>query len=175
MIASITDILYFHGLDSELSDAKRKFLQQFGNVTGQTYNYKDPEVLEFINPLFKGKDLSNTILIGSSFGGYLANSFSMLYDIPCLLFNPALASRSFDLDVSQPFDNMISSLSYIVLGKQDDVINCNDNAAFIADNLKGLKEICIEESLGHRIPIDIFEKHVSLFFEQINRNNSTQG
>ena len=86
------NILYFHGLDSSLTFKKRQVMELYGNVTAPTYDYQNPNVLAGIDRNFKYDE--NTVLIGSSFGGYLANFFSSKYDIPCLLFNPALAFRS---------------------------------------------------------------------------------
>jgi predicted esterase YcpF (UPF0227 family) len=118
---------------------------------------------------------ANTVLIGSSFGGYLANLFSMAYDLPCLLFNPALPYRSIDLNMKEPFDSNIQSLSYIVLGKLDDTIKCEDNLAFINKYFKGPKEIVVEQTMGHRIPVDIFERHTRQFFGVLDNKTLKPG
>lgn len=164
----MTDILYFHGLDSSLSDEKRNILNPFGNVIAPTFNYRDPKVLLGITDLFDDLDIETTVVIGSSFGGYLANIFSVSYDLPCLLFNPALANRSVDLALEMPLDKNILSLSYIVLGKKDDVIDYEDSLNFITEHFKGPKEVFIEEDMGHRVPVDIFEKHTRQFFKILN-------
>ena len=88
--------------------------------------------------------------------------------MPCLLFNPALVYRSVDLAQEKPLDNHILSLSYVVLGKQDDVINYKDSLDFISQHFKGPKEIVIDEHMGHRVPVDIFEKHTRQFFLTLN-------
>lgn len=168
MKQTINDILYFHGLDSFLSEEKRNILNLFGKVTAPTFNYRDPGVLPGITGLFNDLDMKSTAVIGSSFGGSLAYIYSVKYNIPCLLFNPALATRSVDLTLEKPLDRSNSNLSYIVLGKQDDVINYKDSLTFISQHFKGPKDIVIEEHLGHRIPIDIFEKHTTQFFEFLN-------
>ncbi len=157
-------ILYYHGLDSVLSNEKREILEMFGTVTAQHYNYRDEGVLANITETFDETKIDDTVVIGSSFGGYVAQMLAMAYGMPCLLFNPALSFRSIDTKLDIKFDTAPAQLSYIVLGRKDDVVNCADNLAFITSYIKEPKKICIEEEMEHRIPIDIFEKHVKQFF-----------
>ena len=163
-------IIYFHGLDSSLSIEKRTVLQQYGNVTGPRFDYRKQSVLNNIIEMFEDIDMKNRVLIGSSFGGYLANLFSLYLDIPCLLFNPALAFRSFDLEIPKPESLFMQSLSYIVLGKKDEIINADANLHFIEENFKGPTKIMIEENMGHRIPVKNFEKHINQFFQEMNKS-----
>ena len=158
------NIIYYHGMDSFLSDDKRSILEKFGKVSAPTYDYRKPEVLQSIADDFDDP-IEDTIVIGSSFGGYLANMFSIAYDVPCLLFNPALPYRSIDLDMDQPFDSAINSLSYFVIGKEDEIIKCEDNLRFIDKFVKGPKEVMVEYEMAHRVPVELFEKHVKNFFQ----------
>ena len=162
------DIIYFHGLDSSLNEEKRKALEGYGSVIAPTYDYRNPVVLENIEKTFKFSN--NTVLAGSSFGGYLANLFSTKYDIPCLLFNPALAVQSIagltKLDNKRESKN--NNLSYFVLGKQDTVVSAEASLLYIDKYIKGTKVITIEPNLEHRVPPDIFEKHLYLFFNMLN-------
>lgn len=163
------NIIYFHGLDSSLSYEKRIILNGYGKVTAHTYDYRQANIINSLNDLFDEIDTESTVLIGSSFGGYLANLYSSYYDIPCLLFNPALAYRSIDLAIQKPGRTFIKSLSYIVLGKNDEVINADANLHFIAANFHGPKKITIEENMGHRIPADIFAEHIERFFKELKK------
>ncbi len=113
--------------------------------------------------------MESTVFIGSSFGGYVANMLSAVYDMPCLVFNPALAYRTFDLELPKPFPTNITSLSYIVLGKKDIAIRFKDNLDFISELIKGPKKLLIENSMAHRIPVNIFEKHVEIFFRFLDK------
>ena len=158
------NILYFHGLDSSLTLKKKQIMEIYGNVTAPTYDYRDLKILEGINRDFEYDE--NTVLIGSSFGGYLANIFSAKYDIPCLLFNPALAFRSI-ADSEDEFENNITNLSYIVLGEKDTVTNAELNRAFINKYFAGPTEIVMEPKLKHRVPSAIFQKHVDSFFRKL--------
>ena len=127
------DILYFHGLDSSLSEAKRKILEKFGNVTAPTFNYRDGNYLNNILDFFDNEDMESTL--------------------------------------PKPFPNNIKSLSYIVLGKKDIVVRFKDNLDFISEHIKGPKKLLIQNSMAHRIPVDIFEKHVKLFFRILDKKN----
>lgn len=161
------NILYFHGLDSSLTLKKRQVMELYGNVIAPTYDYRNSNVLEGIEKNFKYD--KNTVLIGSSFGGYLANFFSSKYDIPCLLFNPALAFRSIAGIAGSEghLENDITNLSYIVLGQKDTVSHAEVNRAFINQYFKGPVEIVIEPNMKHRVTSVIFKKHVDRFFRQL--------
>ncbi len=167
MRKKLYNIKYFHGLDSFLSEEKRAILETFGKVTAPVFNYKEPGALQSINDSFD-EILPDTILIGSSFGGYIASVTSTAYDIPCLLFNPALKYREVEETLQEPFDPNIKSLSYIVLGRKDEIINCDENLSLIDKYYKAVTKVIIEENMSHRIPVDIFKKHVELFFKKLH-------
>lgn len=140
-------------------------MEVYGNVTAPTFDYRNPVILEGINTSFEYDE--NTILIGSSFGGYLAYEFSMHYDIPCLLFNPALVFRSIPglSGNAEAQENKITNLTYVVLGKKDTIINSSLNMAYVNRYIKGPSKIVTEEDMKHRIPLPIFQRHVKVFFE----------
>ncbi len=159
-------ILYFHGLDSFLSDDKKIILEKYGIVEAPVTNYREFNIYQFLDPLLK---TDATVVTGSSFGGYIGYTLAQQVNLPCLLFNPALIGRSINAEYVKGNEPAImTSLSYIVLGKKDEVINCAENFDYISKNVKGPKKIIIEETLAHRIPLDIFEKHVAKFFQILN-------
>ena len=158
------DIIYFHGLDSSLNEEKRQALKVYGNVKAPTYDYRNSAVLKDIEKTFTYSN--NTILVGSSFGGYLANLFSTKYDIPSLLFNPALAVQSIPglITLTNQKESNNKNLTYFVLGKKDTVVNAEASLVYINNYIKGTKAIAIEPNLEHRVPLQIFQKHLQLFF-----------
>ena len=166
------NILYFHGLESFLSDKKKNILEKFGTVTANRYKYRIPEVLSGIIETFDDNQSDNTVLIGSSFGGYVAHMLSVGYNIPCLLFNPALVYRSIDESLDITIDQEKVNYSYIVLGRKDEVINCDANLQFINTHIKESKKVIIEENMQHGIPVDVFEKHVQLFLKKLEQNDA---
>ena len=163
------DIIYFHGLDSSLNEEKREALEVYGIVTAPTYDYRNAAVLENIEKMFTYS--INTVLVGSSFGGYLANLFSTKYDIPSLLFNPALAVQSIPslITLNNQKESNNKSLTYFVLGKKDTVVDAAASLIYIDSYIKGTKEISIEPDLEHRVPLDIFQKHLQLFFSMLTQ------
>jgi uncharacterized protein len=166
----LQNIYYFHGFDGFLTNEKRKILEGFGNVIAPTYNYRDAQTLTQIKESFYEKDLNLAVFIGTSFGGYVANYLSSVYDKPNLLYNPALLFRTLKMGLDAPLASNLSSLSYFVLGEKDSLLSCHDNVRFINEYIKGPKEIVIEKEMGHHIPATIFEKHTALFFKSINSN-----
>ena len=164
-------IVYFHGLDSSLSDEKRKVMAPFGSIYAPTYDYRDANVLSAIADSFDELP-EYTVFIGSSFGGYQANIYSSLFDLPCLMFNPALKFRQVGKALDKLFPKDRLSISYVVLGKQDDVIDYKDTQKFINKHFKGYKEVYFEEEMGHRVPIDIFEEHIKNFFEYVDERRN---
>ena len=164
-------IIYFHGLDSFLTDEKKEVLRHFGTVTAPALDYRSGDVIKEISELFEDKE-TNNVLIGSSMGGYVAYQYSQIYQLPCLLFNPALPTRSIDLEIKLPSNRNKSGYMYAVLGKNDDVINYANNLEFINRNIHTPKNIITEESMGHRVPLHLFEKHVGLFFRHLNTQPS---
>ncbi len=167
------NIIYYHGLDSSLSQEKRAILEKFGKVIAPTYDYRKAGALEVIEANF-GAQPENTVLIGSSYGGFVAFKFSSTYDLPCLLFNPALPYRSIHNRETAPGSD-IKNATYIVLGKNDEVIKCDDNLNFISRHLNGPCEVSVENAMAHQVPKDVFEKHVSQFFRLLNKSDIKSG
>ena len=163
----LQNIYYFHGFDGFLTHEKRKILENFGNVIAPTYNYRDAQTLIQIKESFFEKDLDGSVFIGTSFGGYVANYLSTVYDKPNLLFNPALLFRMLKMGLDAPLTSSLQSLSYVVLGEKDRLLNYGDNVRFITDYFKGPTEIIIEKEMGHHIPPNIFDKQADNFFKMI--------
>lgn len=97
-------IYYYHGLDSFLSENKRKILEQHGNVIAIKYNYRAPGVLNELVDSFNVQNANECVVIGSSFGGHVAQMLSQSFNLPCLLFNPALAFRNIDNEMNVTFE-----------------------------------------------------------------------
>lgn len=162
------NIFYFHGLDGFLTHEKKVILESFGNVIAPTYNYRDPSTVTSIKNTFEATDLANTVFMGTSYGGFVASSLSVLHDKPVLLFNPALVLRTIPMGLDAPLTSNLQSLSFFVLGEKDKLLGWKDNFKFINEHVKGPKEIAVEREMGHHIPADVFSKYVSLFFEKIS-------
>ncbi len=170
-------ILYYHGLDSFLSNEKREILERFGSVKAPIFDYrciKGNLETELFDPDYI---LDIDIVIGSSLGGLVAYLASEGNNIPCLLFNPALYKNILDWDIVQTPDPFTAhsrnKLAYIVLGEKDDVVVFEDNRKYIEKYVHEPKQVIIEPHLLHQIPVDIFEKHVEQVFQHLNMSPSS--
>lgn len=161
------NILYFHGLDGSLNDEKRGVLEQHGKVFGPQIDYRASD--HTVNSLiieYQNKDID--VVIGNSMGGLAAYYVSLIYNTPCLIFNPALPYANI-------LQNMPKNLSarekylQVVLGRQDDVINAADNLSFLDDEIPDdlRSTIHILNHAGHQIPIGDFEAELGFFFNVI--------
>ena len=165
---SVETIFYFHGYNGYLTNEKREVLQQFGKVIAPTFNYGTAKTLPQIIDSFKDVDLQSAIFMGTSFGGYVISVLNEKYDIPGLLFNPALPYRiMIEPGREHHFEKKLDSLSYFVLGKQDKLVRCQDNLDYISKYVKGPKDIIINEDLGHSIPVMEFEMYTKRFLEKV--------
>ncbi|AWG22914.1 hypothetical protein FFWV33_15960 [Flavobacterium faecale] len=161
------NILYLHGLESKLSSQKRSVLERFGTVTAPDLDYyADPEIFLLLQSFTNSQSFD--VVIGSSMGGFMGYYFSNTYQIPALLFNPALPYRSVKQNIPTLDCSHSSSLLHFALGGQDDIIKANDNLKWIAENRLGRTDIkiSIHNQMGHQILLEVFEKEATEFFRQ---------
>lgn len=162
------NVLYLHGLESKLSEVKRAFLEQFGNVIAPDMDYKSNAAMyDFILELYKNQSID--CIIGSSMGGFMGYYVAMKLNVPALLFNPALPFRSLNQVVStdlQPQENQRFS---IVLGSQDETVPAVANLKYFSENLLPTVNytITIRPDLAHQIPLEIFEDECSVFLKSL--------
>lgn len=161
----IMNILYLHGLDSNLSIEKRRILKSFGTIIAPDLDYRlNPNMIKIL--FNKYADQKIDFIVGSSIGGFTGFYLSKLMQIPALLFNPALPYRTSVLQNIPIINDEHKHLLQIVIGSQDDVILAKDNLDFIFKQLpfKNDFRLHILKDLGHGIPLDIFDNEVNLFF-----------
>jgi hypothetical protein len=160
------NILYLHGLDSNLSDEKKFILEPFGNIIAPNLDYRaNPNMIETLYTEYKNQNID--AIIGSSMGGFAGFYLSKLMQIPALLFNPALPYRTSVLQNIPIINDDHNHLLQIVIGNQDDVILAKDNLNFIMKllPLKNNFRLHLLSELGHGIPLDVFESEVNSFFK----------
>jgi hypothetical protein len=150
----ITRVAFFHGLESQPRSQKNVVLDsEFDFVYAPSMNYHDPALFESVlADVLKNKV---DLLIGSSMGGWFAYCISTITGIPTLLFNPGLHSRSIDPVVRT--GDMAASHT-IILGNDDDIIVPRKSIDWLFE--KGVGCAVHYEKMGHRIPIDVFERWV---------------
>lgn len=160
------NIIYLHGLDSKLSDEKRKVLEGFGKVYSPDLNYyKDENAVQTV--LHFCSALQIDVVMGSSMGGFAGYHVSNALDTPALLFNPALLKRSVEQKV--PELESVNTFKHIVLGQIDDVISPNDTMNYLMKDLNSKTHLHLHlvPNLGHNIPVPFFQEEVAAFFRRL--------
>lgn len=155
-------ILYIHGLDSSPNEAKMAEIEKHGNAIGLHLNYR--EQVDAFQILSKTIEENNiTHIIGSSMGGYLGFYLAHKYQLPCLLFNPALSQRSVEVGVERLKQECPKRL--IVLGMKDEVVDPKETIDFLDSSpyVALEQEVIHNQNLEHQIPLDVFSKAVQYF------------
>lgn len=157
------NVVFLHGLESNNKGDKVNYLNKiFQNVYAPFLNYKE-ENFDYQDVLNKVKSFEADLIIGSSMGSYLAYALSNTLKKKCLLFNPAIHSRSIVIEFPFTIDNSVCKK--IVLGKFDTVINPQKTIKLLE---KYQDNYVIEYyNNGHRVPFDVFKIHIDNFVEQI--------
>lgn len=166
----MTKILYLHGLNSTLHPDRKAVLSKFStNIAAPDTDYEgNPNVLqEYVK-----KYADAEVIVGSSAGGLLGYYLSSLLDIPALLFNPALPFR--ESIPNLPKIRSRKQLLQVVIGAQDDVVNPQKSFAILqADTVfNSSLEIHWKNSMGHPLPIHIFEEECFCFFNKLSTKNT---
>jgi len=150
-------VLYLHGLESKQGGEKVSYLagKCFVHAPEMDYTRKDIfPMLTFLVEYYKPD-----LIIGSSMGGYTAYILGALYDMPVIIFNPALHSRSFTPNYPDYVMNLAAQNVKVVLGEDDTVIDPRLTLEYLKEYGGGTSSLLnIEEvkGMGHKIPLDIF-------------------
>ena len=148
----IKSVIYFHGLESKPGVIKVDFLdQEVDFLEAPTMDYTEEGVFEDWLDYVKNEEPD--LLIGSSMGGYFAMALSTHTGIPVLVFNPALHSRTIEIDGLGSGTEKLKGL--VVVGKNDEVINPGATIRMLSGDWNDL-DVIIEKEMGHRVPLDVF-------------------
>lgn len=143
-------IWYFHGLESSQGGPKVDFLETVADeVYAPAMVYKDPGLFE---QLFeKATSAPPDLIIGSSMGGYFADVLGSRIGCTVLLFNPALHSRSIEINLSY---GDTSYIRHFVVGAEDDVIDPKRTR----ETAGKYDSFTVIPNMGHRTPYEVFTK-----------------
>jgi uncharacterized protein len=161
------NILFLHGLESNLSPEKRIVLEQYGQVTAPDLDYRsNPDMIQTLYDAYKNQHPD--VIIGSSMGGFAAFHLTKHIKVPALLFNPALPIRSLGQHIPAT-ENTHDNLLQFVLGAKDDTVSSEENLKYIMTSVPRLHDIKIHiiHDLEHRIPLQVFEDEVASFFKAL--------
>ena len=156
-------ILYLHGLESNVNYNKKEWMKSYGEVHFPVMRYADMnDSINYVLEMFKVNP--PTHVAGSSMGGFVAYYYSLITNIPCLVFNPALPYRSIEQKVPDISHERKAPL-YVFIGGLDTVIKAQDNINFLMSRISGNDiRIQIDYSVGHRIPVKKFCSVFSSFY-----------
>lgn len=160
--------LYIHGLNGFLNDEKRTILSKYTQVVAPKLDFRSNPT-SYYDLLSIAKEDNVDIIIGTSMGGCMAYHLSLHLSLPALLFNPALPFRSVGIDLPTHYKVRDTYLR-VIIGGQDDIIDPIQNISWLATHEKGDMDIRWKNTLGHRIPTDVFEEEVGGFFERNDKN-----
>tara|TARA_R100001591_G_C4310610_1_gene172772 strand:- start:90 stop:590 length:501 start_codon:yes stop_codon:yes gene_type:complete len=148
----IKSAIYFHGLESSQGGIKVQFLdQEVDFLEAPAMDYTKEGIFEEWLDYVKNEEPD--LLIGSSMGGYFAMALATHTGIPVLVFNPAIHSRSIEINGLGSGTEKLTGL--VVLGKKDEVINPGPTISMLQGTQNNL-DIIIEKEMGHRVPLDVF-------------------
>ena len=148
----IKSAIYFHGLESSQGGIKVQFLdQEVDFLEAPAMDYTKEGIFEEWLDYVKNEEPD--LLIGSSMGGYFAMALATHTGIPVLVFNPAIHSRSIEINGLGSGTEKLTGL--VVVGKKDEVINPGPTISMLQGTQNNL-DIIIEKEMGHRVPLDVF-------------------
>ena len=156
------NVWYLHGLESKAGGPKVDYLRKVSDkVFAPEIKYTNPNTFDVLLNL--AKEDKPDLIIGSSMGGYYADAIASHFGINVLLFNPALHSRPFNLDL--PYGDNYGTRIF-VLGNDDKVIDQETTLEILRKDKKFLygNDSAILVPMGHRIPltkfIDIYNQNI---------------
>jgi len=155
--------LYIHGLESHPKKEKLELIEQFSKVLALHINYfESPNTFKKLSELIVEREITH--IIGSSFGGFLGFWLSEKHGLPCLLFNPAIAIKSLDMEHEKHNDNC--PLRLVILGVRDEVVDPILTINFLKEHPT---ENCTQRiiscnDLAHRIDMKTFKEFNQYFF-----------
>lgn len=154
--------IYLHGYQGFVTDEKKSFLEEFGNVYAPFTDYElQTDIVFKLYEQFKNEPLD--FVAGTSLGAILGFHLAKLLNVPCLLFNPAVIAMNqiSGFIPKEAFEVEYNQDSLLIVGLKDDVIDPVKQIDFFKD----FKNFTIvkEDELEHTVPIDIFVKSFQAF------------
>ena len=167
-------ILFLHGLESKANCDKVGFLRSLGHiVTSPKINYREDNCYDNLKTLVKYNTYD--VIIGSSMGGWVAWNLGKDLGIPVLLLNPAVHSRSIDIDI-EPIRDQKASKVFLALGKYDEVIEPELTIKWLNDHDRWdwNPNNMFRGNYGHRTSVERFIDIWSHFEKNIEAANELQ-
>lgn len=156
-------ILIYHGFGSSPNSDRNKTFTKLGyNVISELHDY-GKEYLTDYGKSFMDKQIdiskSADIILGISFGGYVAYELSKIHNKPCLLINPAL-DRDRSKSSTKHYDFVKGTFEPYVefyYGCDDQNVDPLITIEYLENNYKNYTINPIA-GMGHRVPHLFFSK-----------------
>jgi len=153
-------VLYLHGLDGSLSEAKKEVLERYFMVISPQLDYRDTS--DLFEQLSQQVDTEKpNAIIGNSMGGCFAYYLSMKHNLPALCFNPALGYRS--ININLPEMKSANNPIVFIIGGKDTVVPAVENFTWICQNPNPNFVLKWYNQMEHRIDIETFACEVEAF------------
>lgn len=153
-------IAYLHGLESDCIGPKNIFLKTLGEVYDPCINYKEKGIYQKIRDEIK--EFQPDVIMGSSMGGYFSYEIAKELNIPALLFNPGLHSRSMEPDMKGKKNGKSSPFMKFIFGKHDVVIAFMPTMDIVSQEGADYQV----NDYGHRTPYRDFVREVKKFIAE---------
>jgi len=153
-------ILYLHGLESGVGGPKVEYLEMLGHEVDAPDMCWDAggNFISIADHIAYEDNFD--LIIGSSMGGYFAYELGKHFDIPVLLLNPALHSRSIEPHVEKLHEDLAADpLVFLGVGAKDDVINYETTLDYLDEHANCFfRGNYFKGNHGHQTPLDFFQK-----------------
>ncbi|MEO0897112.1 MAG: YqiA/YcfP family alpha/beta fold hydrolase [Bacteroidota bacterium] len=164
-------VLYIHGLDSSPNSERMNFLQELGHTVFALHiDYRnEPKTLELLSAEIEENGIN--YIVGSSLGGYLGFWLSEKYDLPALLFNPAMEKGEAEVKLGSKTTRTYSP-KWIVIGDLDDTVEPDTSWKMLSSmsNSDTWLRMIRCQWLGHQIDIQTYRD--SCFFAGLHLNST---
>ena len=155
----------YHGLGSNPSEYRKNLLEKFGyTVLSEFFDYEKEYLLDkgksfFENELKKINKVD--LIIGSSFGGYIAYNLSKITGIDAVLINPALNREKSKSNIKHYYFNIGDKNPNIEIfyGENDNIVLKEYTEEFL---IKENYSKYIINKMAHRVPNIYFKKILNL-------------
>jgi uncharacterized protein len=174
-------ILYIHGYNGSPDGMKLERIRQSypkAEVIALQHDSAPVHVFELLNPIASKLDPSEDAIIGNSLGGFWANYFSLRYEIPALLINPAVTPsktlRSMGCEFAKDYIAYEEQINLEGRSPRSVLLAKNDEVLAYSEAYKYFKNVCEVNTLingGHamndRVSLDAMIMHFENLMNRI--------
>jgi len=164
------ETLWLHGMGGSPNKEKIAYMKERGlNTHALHLDYnREPKRFEILRDYCIKHQIQ--LLVGSSFGGFLAFWLSEELGIPCLLLNPAVSLRNKRKTKPSGVSRLASPICLTALGAEDDKVDPERTALFMEKDTRDGKVILTRtwQGEGHGFTMQAFEEILDWALPKLN-------